>query len=392
MSDDFADWVAAMLDGTQTPKPGAIVMLDYAMKVKSRLEWSSGLITEVGFPAADASNKGAARVRVTIQPESTHLVAGSGVVYPVTAPHKAQKVASASNFRFALSGLEAAGHKVVSVSAVTVTRRAGDGALVVADIAFRVPESDVAPYATWFDDAVIEGQGTDSGERTGTLAFRAANLSDLMRVDLEGVGIVRLSRERQQDGIEVAPMVKVDLYCEAVRLGAVAPPPLPTVAPPAAPPPRSAVNESADTAGSVISLLEAVTRTLRESSRPAEAMSLDAIAERLLAPGEPTQPGDDFDRGRAAGRAWASGHARLDELEAVSALDERDDWVSLAIGDGHGGHSLLPFLAERGEVGAVGSGPVDLERDEFTTGLVAGAADVHRDVAPRLRDRPRPGG
>ena len=116
--------------------------------------------------------------------------------------------------------------------------------------------------------------------------------------------------------------------------------------------------------------------------------STDAIAARLLSESDDTSTVNATARGRALGQAWATDAARLSELEDLAAIADRDEWTALALGDGH---SLLAFLAERGAIATADPAPSDLERDDFTTGLLEGAATVYRDVVPSLLSRRRLG-
>lgn len=229
LSPPLAERVAAMLDGTDPVSAGALVTLDGAMKVRSRLEWSSARITEVGFPAADGASRDAAVVRLVVEPEQTVLKDGSGATYKTVATR--QKTVLVSNFRFELSGLEAAGTKVSKVSALTATRRRGDEigrirpasnsatALEVADVTFWISRSDVAPYAGWFEDFVLAGTNGDAAERTGSLTFLDPSLqTELLRIDLEGVGIVRVANEPVPPSGDAIARSRVELYCEALRL------------------------------------------------------------------------------------------------------------------------------------------------------------------------------
>src|SRR3954471_19379498 len=85
LASDFYDSITGFLDGTQKPKSGVVRLLDYGLREQSRLEWTDGLITEVGFPAADAGSKDAATLRVTLQPDATRRVDGSGTTVLVAA-------------------------------------------------------------------------------------------------------------------------------------------------------------------------------------------------------------------------------------------------------------------------------------------------------------------
>jgi hypothetical protein len=383
MEKPLFDWVAAMLDGTQTATDGAIAFLDYAMKEQLRLEWTAALITEVVFPAADAAApKESGAVRVTLQPAHTVVVPGSGARYTAPSAAKTNKAFLPSNFRFTLSGLPS--DKVAKVAPIVVggtivhddTAGPGDavsvGPLDVSDLVIWLPESAASPLTMWFDDFVIKGFNDSANERTASLTFVEPSLkNDLLSVEFGGVGIFRISHERHNDNASVVARVKVEMYCETVSLAT----------PPAAVPPTPPLEPSTQTA--VDSLAGALASALRERPGPGVPTS-DAIAERLLASVGATSAVDERERGREVGKKWAGGHAQLDELEAIAPLAERDDWTALALAEGH---SLVAFLAANGDVAADERGPIDLKRDEFTTGLVAGAAEVYRDVAPRLAER-----
>jgi hypothetical protein len=337
------------------------------------------------FPAADSSSKDPARIRVAIQPDSSQLVAGSGAVYPLILGPKGQKAFLPSNFRFAVSGLGSAGTKVSKVAPIVVRwcdaeDSVGEvreyvrtsGVLEVSDVVVRLSESDVAPFAAWFEDFVIDGNNDSTKERTASLTFLDPSLkSELMRLEFAGVGIFRISHERQASGSEALVRVKAEMYCEAASLAkpaATTPPPSPSAA------------------SAVESLASALVAALR-AEPVARPLTADTVTERLLASVEPSLAGDERHRGHAAGRAWASEHARLDELEDIAALAARDHWTALALAEGH---SMVTFLAHNGDVASNDIGPIDVDRDEFTAGLVAGAAELYREIAPRLRERRPP--
>lgn len=375
----FYDWVTSMLDGTHKAKNGAILLLDYDSKERARLEWKSAVITEVVFPGADSSAKQPARMRVTIQPEATTNVAGSGVKYQSKYAGK-QKGFLESGFSFAVSGLELACKKVSKVTPLVVRQT---DVLDVADIVFWLPESEAEPFAVWFGDFVLNGNNDPTRERSATLTFLDPSLkNEMMRIEYAGVGIFRMSHERQEASAEVVARVKIEMYCESVRLLHIAAvvdpaPPPPLVAPAPAPVPAMAVVESLATA--LLAALQAgVVPTVTAE---------DAITERLLGSVAAQPPPDERERGRIAGRTWAAEHARLDELEAMAKLADRDDWSALALADGH---SLVVFLAAAGDLAAGETGPIDLRHDDFTSGLVTGAAEIHRSVAVRLDERRPP--
>lgn len=372
MAPAWYDAIEKMLEGRGSALDGAIVMLDHNYQVRQRLEWQDALITEVAFPKADGADKTAARLRVVLQPQATSLTSGGGVVSGGGVGGK-QKQLLACNFRFAVSGLEGACSRVGKVSAITV-HRGDDGVLRVDDIEFTVPTLDAAPFVAWFD-GLVDG---NEKERTAVLTFLDASLkNEVMRLDLSGVGTFRVANERQVANAEAIARVRVQLYCEGVgftrsKTGEAKPESAPQAKPPTGTT-TTAHNQPAveRLAGALIDALGTTLRT---------PPTRETIAARLLSAAAPPDE-TARQRGLAAGRAWAGDEARLVELEDLAAVAERDEWSALALDENH---TLRSFLAARGEIPADESAVGDLMRDEFTSGLVAGIAEVHREVAPLL--------
>jgi hypothetical protein len=405
LASDFYDWISGFLDGTQKSKSGVIRLLDYALREQSRLEWTDALITEVAFPAADASARDAATLRVTLQPDGSRRVDGSGTTLP-SAAQSHQKRWLPANFKFSITGLETATRKANRVAELVLTRpvTGTPGALVagtleVPDVAFSVPNSEARDFYDWFDDFVVKGRNTAGDERTGSLVFLDPALKELIGVSLKGLGIVRVSQERLAQGSAAIARVKVTMYCEQVRLS-----PVPTQAAPPAPapvpPPTGAQPTDTGMSSSIaVALLDALRIVAATSANgsvvapmsPSGAVRGDIVAERLLstiAPSldtTPQSPAADLrgDRGRDLGTKWASTTATLDELAEASELDGAE-WSALVLPEGH---SLITFLVGQGELREGETGRIDLDRDDFTEGIVAGAADVQRQAAPHLEGR-----
>ena len=194
-----------------------------------------------------------------------------------------------------------------------------------------------------------------------------------MRVDLSAVGTFRVATERQVAGTEAISKVRVHLYCERVgwtRLGGAESKPESKTSGAAA-----ATGDQPNVERLAGALLDALGATARTPP------TRESIAARLRG-GAATSPDETArQRGLAAGRAWAGEQARLDELEDLATVAERDEWSALALDDNH---TLRAFLTARGELATDESAVGDLMRDEFTAGLLAGIADVHREVAPLL--------
>ena len=372
MAPAWYDAIEEMLEGRASALDGAIVMLDQNYHVRQRLGWKAALITEVGFPKAGA-DKTPVRSRAVLQPQATSLTSGSGALSGGIGGK--QKQLLASNFRFAVSGLESACTRVGKVSAITV-HRGDDGVLRVDDIEFTVPTLDAAPFSAWFD-GLVDGK---ERERTAVLAFLDGSLkSEVVRLDLSAVGAFRVANERQVAGTEAIARVRVQMYCEGVAL---------TRSGSGESKPESAATETKPATGTTTAtrdqptverLAGALLDVLGTTARTPPTK--ESIAARLLNGAAAAPDETARQRGLAAGRTWAGDQARLDELEDLAAVAERDEWSALALGDNH---TLRTFLAARGGISADESAVGDLMRDEYTSGLLAGIAEVHREVAPLL--------
>lgn len=229
MSKSVFDWISATLTGNrdQERKSGAVIAADFNYQAKSRREFSNALITEIGFPAMDASSKDAAFITLKLAPELTVDVAASGKLQSPT--QQKQKLWLPANFRFDMKGLPTG--RVSKIDALTikqtvVTDDIGDrrdyakepGKLEFPNLVLTLPEADAQPWYDFFKSFVLEGNNTDEEERTAQLTYLAQNLKDeLGRLDFSNVGIFKISSEKAESASETIKRVKVELYCERIE-------------------------------------------------------------------------------------------------------------------------------------------------------------------------------
>lgn len=228
MSKSVYDWISASLAGTYQRKSGAVVAADFTYKEKSRREFRDALITEVGFPALDASSKEPAYLELTFAPDLTERKAGSGATLQAPATQK-QKQWLPSNFRFEVAGMPTG--KVSKVDAftikqTTVTDDIGEaristeepGKLEFPNLTITFAETDAGPWEAWHDDFVIKGNNDESQEKTGAIVFLSPNRQDeLARVVLHGVGIVSVEPEQGDAAADAIRQIKAELYCERME-------------------------------------------------------------------------------------------------------------------------------------------------------------------------------
>ena len=388
MSTLFFEWIASTLDRKHTRKDGAISFQDYTGSEKERLAWQNGIISEIGFPALDASSRDSARLAVTVRPELTQHNKGSGLKSQVKTEAKQGKWL-ASNFRLTIDGVDCT--SVRRVDGLTVVQRAAPDAigethidvetstLQIPDVVVTVAELHASDFLAWHDDFVVKGNNGQDQEKEGKLEFLSANRQDvLFTLSLHGLGIFRIRRVKETAGAAAVATVEAHMYCESMSFSY---PKATADAQPTSTPSSASASPSEPAAVLAAALRDILVPRLA----PGQAHSADLVAARLRATAENGGSADadgsrSGDRGRKLGGTWAGERGTLEELEQVAGT-RASDWNVLVLDDGH---SLLAYLQEAGIVPERHDGPLTLERDSFVDELVEGAADVYEEVRPHL--------
>ena len=246
------NWMTASLAMSYARKNGAIITADMDMKERSRLEFFNALISEVTFPACDASAKDPGFLTVKLSPEYTRPVAGKGNTLPAPlGGTKQQKAWLPASFRLQIQGLEAACARINKVEPLTIKQKVADNpigelrdyqkepaSLEFPNLAITLPESDAGPFFQWFDDFVVKGNTSDEKERPGFLELLSPDLKTVfLRVNFSHLGIFSFAPLKQETNADSIARVKVEMYCEQITIGnavaAQAAPPPPPPGPPA---------------------------------------------------------------------------------------------------------------------------------------------------------------
>jgi phage tail-like protein len=225
MSKGVYEWISAALTGKDERKSGAIVLADQTYEAKSRREFTEALVTEVGFPAMDASSKDPAFMTLRIAPERTVDKPVSGKLIGEV---KQQKLWQTSAFKFEVGNLPT--RRVSRIEALTIKRTPATGEigqvrdpqlepgkLEYPNVVFTIPETDAPPWRDYFEIFVVLGENAEGSERRGRLTYLAPDLvGELGRLDFFNLGIVKLSTDKAQSSDGIA-RVKVELYCERIE-------------------------------------------------------------------------------------------------------------------------------------------------------------------------------
>jgi len=226
------DWIEQTLATNYMRKSGEIKAADFKRDTRSIREFSDALITEIGFPACDASAKDAAFLSLKFSPWIVRNKRGDGstVDNPVDGR---QKTFHPTNFRFTIEGLLPPQAKVQKVEALTVKQttvrdnigegRGYDvepGKLEYPNLKIVVDGSYRAKFKAWLDALEAGKQEKRSGQLVYLDQTRQAALLSLT---FDGLGIFQISSD---DGADAGAQsstgkgstITVEMYVEHIKI------------------------------------------------------------------------------------------------------------------------------------------------------------------------------
>jgi hypothetical protein len=233
MSKGFYNWVAGTFAHKHVRQDGSIIAADYNYNVRSILEFTQALISEVGFPALDAASKDAAKITVKFAPEFTRAKKGGGKLN--VADSKQQKQFLPSNFRLTIDGLEASCAKVSKVEGLTIKQNLvesapGDsrdsfrepGKIEFPNIKITLPEAFADQFAAWHEDFVIKGNNSDEAEKSGSLEFLdSTHQKALLTLTFKNIGIFKFQPDFGSPDSDKFRGAKAEMYCEEIKFAAI---------------------------------------------------------------------------------------------------------------------------------------------------------------------------
>jgi phage tail-like protein len=226
------NWIAAMLNGSQTPKDVVLVETDYNRKEMGRISLQHALLTGVKFPNLDGALNDPASIELTLTPETIQRSAGSGATYSAGIQGKSsQKHWLPSNFRLTLSGTDAS--KVSRISGFEATQSvAGDAIgvsrdyekaptdLELGNLDVTVAASHSADFDNWFKSFIVNGNSGASAEKTATLEYLGPSGDVLFTLSFQGVGVFRQVHEGYEAGKDTKKRKRYSLYVETAAFSA----------------------------------------------------------------------------------------------------------------------------------------------------------------------------
>lgn len=224
MSKAIYDWITDSLAGKITRKNGSILAADYNFNVVQELQFFNALISEIGFPALDASSKDVAYITLKLSPEYTRSVKSSSKVGTIGTKAKNWLC---SNFKLTIAGLDCS--RVSKIDALVVKQPIVEqpvgqfrnttnqpGHLEIPNLAITMAEVSAQPFYDWATDFVIKGNNGDSMERSGSLDLLSPSLATpLFSIGFSHLGIFRAAPEKVGASDSVRRM-RAEMYCEAM--------------------------------------------------------------------------------------------------------------------------------------------------------------------------------
>jgi hypothetical protein len=248
MGKGLYNWVVGTLNRKAPLKDLSIIATDFNYKVQAHSELANALLTKVVFPGVDGSSKDATALELTIEPESWRKITTSVGTDAKAQVNVKQKTWLQSNFRLTIPGLDTT--KVNRVTAFVATQKVAADAvgefreyekqpatLELGNLGVTSAASHSEKFHQWFDQFVIQGNNSQSDEKTATLEYLDPTTKGvLFTLSFSGVGIFRAAREPFEANKDNLSRDTFWLYVEEASFleGAVAPPP-----PPPPPPPPS---------------------------------------------------------------------------------------------------------------------------------------------------------
>jgi hypothetical protein len=229
MPTSLFDWIATSWGAKPTARDGAVLHCDQTFTVRRERAFQGAFIAETAFPALDAASKSPGPLTVRITPATVQPDADPGSKLQSTIGKGVSKLWLVSNFRLEIDGLDCT--KVARIEPFSVRRPieiAQDargrptlqpGPIDFPNLRISLAASSSNSWQDWHEAFVVGGSNADADERTGSISLLAANLStELARIELAGLGILRLSTDAPEGSASVIPRVTADLYCELMTL------------------------------------------------------------------------------------------------------------------------------------------------------------------------------
>ena len=212
------------LCASQSPRR-KLVLTDYnatGVAIEA-FEAIGAMLTEVTFPAFDATTAPIGPMRLVFSAEQSRVTTPGG-----SSGGLAAGPTSASTFSLAVDGLDASA--TMRIEPITVTMASGSsatgatrtyatttGSTEFSNLRVQTSAAKADTWKTWLTDFVVNGRSTDANEKRGSVRLIGANGAPLdLALNFSQIGILRVSRLPIASG--TLPKVEAEFYFERLSL------------------------------------------------------------------------------------------------------------------------------------------------------------------------------
>ena len=210
MSTPVYDWISEFMAGKKTSHNGSVVATDGSNNIKSRVDFTNALITEVGFPALDAASKEPAGMTLKFQPATTRYRVATGNVTP---PSGTGKAWLPGNFRLSIEPLDCS--RVAKIGAFTVKQSSiSIEKIEVTPLQFTLSDTSSKTWRVHMDSFVVRNSGKELDGKLEVLNI--ALDKTLATIEFGHMGIYRLEPDRPSPGGDGIKRLEAEFYCEEI--------------------------------------------------------------------------------------------------------------------------------------------------------------------------------
>ncbi len=219
----LSDWLKAALNkSAAATRDVGVIGLNFDNTEVEEQQFTQALITEIGFPACDASSKDAAFLQVKFAPGTARLIAtNKGKAVPLGAGFS--KTWLPSNFRLTIAGVDCT--KISKIEGITwkgAASSSGGGAPVIGgssiaagggnltNLVVTVAESSANDFLNWQKTAMTK-PGT-SATKSGKLDFLTSNLQSVIAsLGLNDLLIFKITEDKAEGAGTAVKRMKIEM-------------------------------------------------------------------------------------------------------------------------------------------------------------------------------------
>lgn len=203
------DWINASSEAREAAKKRLVLSeFDYTNKETSHLIFEDCSIRTVELPACDSASRTPGYLKLSVAP--TRVI--DAAVNPTAKPTTDAKLKpwKSSGFRLSVDGIDAS--SVIKIEPMVI-KRSARSQVEISNLVVTIADVDLDDWKQW----AIQGFEGKPAEKNGKLQYLAEDgTTTILAVALEGLGVVRLVREKYEPSVDPTRRTKVELYVEKI--------------------------------------------------------------------------------------------------------------------------------------------------------------------------------